>query len=383
MADQRRVSTEEMLALREQGLTNAQIAEKLGVSGQTVLNHIGKQPEAMTRANRAKVAEKARRCIGRTAPVETTPVEPQNAPSEPLEAEVAQVVEETVETAQGRQKIETGGLFEFAFIKDWQYHLQTLARLAKPEPWCFADPEKGCRYPETQILENYICATFKNRVSEYNENLTEHPDTIFYVRDGCCCFHTGLYTSAYMDIYACFEPNRYSAHMNGLEWFLRGFYLATDSELVSRFPLPENRSRLGSDTPRFDPIKSIHAVTPHIVKRNDGTTRLPDEIASHWNVDLLVETAIELARRMAAAQPETVVTVSRPRGVSHLLPLYMTNPDTPDVAAMIIPTGEGYVCQTVLTLNQAYLLARTNGRPTANWLTSQVEHGGGEPKGVK
>lgn len=49
-----RVPTADMLALREQGLDNRQIAAALGVSRYTVHKRIGPQPPAVSKANRRR-----------------------------------------------------------------------------------------------------------------------------------------------------------------------------------------------------------------------------------------------------------------------------------------------------------------------------------------
>lgn len=370
MANRRVAATnEEMLALRKQGLTFMEIAEKLGISRSTVQRRLGKHPESLNRMEALKVA------------AIKAATEPQKAPSEPLEAEVAVEVKEELKTPQRRQKIETERFFDFAVIKDWSLHLQRLAALAKPEPWRFTNPEKACKFPETQILENYILTVFKIRAEEYNTNLTENPDKIFYIRNNCCCFHTGLYTSAYMDIYAYFIRNVYEAR-DGVKWYLQGFRVNTDTDMRYVFPTPENRTLSSTDLPLFNPFKEIRINIPHILEREKSANRLPEAVTQYWDAPLLLETAVERARRMACAAPETVVARVRMGIITYLLPLYMTNPNTPDVAAILTPISGGYNCVTVLTLNQAYMTARINGRPTAEWLTAQLEHGGGEPRGV-
>lgn len=51
------VSREELLHMREEGLTNKQIAERLGCNYYTVLRYIGKQPDGM-RADYGSIAAK-------------------------------------------------------------------------------------------------------------------------------------------------------------------------------------------------------------------------------------------------------------------------------------------------------------------------------------
>lgn len=51
------VSQSEMMAMRNSGLNNRRIAERLGVSIQTVYKYIGKQPTGMPREHRTAVGQ--------------------------------------------------------------------------------------------------------------------------------------------------------------------------------------------------------------------------------------------------------------------------------------------------------------------------------------
>ena len=52
--------TQRMINLREQGYSNAQIAKMVGCCTTTVVNRIGKQPEAITNISRELMSEKVR-----------------------------------------------------------------------------------------------------------------------------------------------------------------------------------------------------------------------------------------------------------------------------------------------------------------------------------
>lgn len=369
-------TTEEMLALREQGLGNAEIAEKLGVSRVTVLRRIGSQPEDLTSRNRADAMRKtqAMSTPKKVDPVDT-PSEPQNAPSELLEREVAQVVEVIYASPQRGQGTLPDRVCDFADTPRWVDKLKTLARMAQPEPWQLANNDRLSTAPDVEILSSYVNTTFSLAARAYNAASESDRDKIFYFRDDIACFHTGLYTPEYMGIYAIFRPNRYVVS-GGKEWWLQGFFYASDSFILQLPVLPDPWPRFA--LPVFDPAKRIYTYADHMLTRRDGTSRMPETVRSHFNAKLLVETAVELARRQAAADPSTVVTCPRVAGGDYLLPLYLTNPDTPDVVAIVVTTADGvHMCKTCLTLNQAYLHARTSGKVTAKWLLTAVEHGGG------
>lgn len=428
MAAPRKASTEDMLALRKQGLTFKEIAEKLGVCFSTVQRRINKHPENLTKeeaqaraalkwsADRRKEEENAQekrvgqiralreqgftddeiavklgfksaRAVDRTvsfaapvAPKKDTPVEPQKAPSEPLEHELAQVVEETFRTPQRGQRTLPERICDFADTPGWIKKLETLARLAQPETWRLANNDRPGLNPEVEILGSYINATFQLTTRAYNAAPETDRDKIFYIRDDVACFHTGLYTPEYKGIYALFRPNRIAVE-GKKEYWLVGYFHANDAYLWRMTTLPDPWPRAA--LPLFDPSKRIYTYTSHMLVRRDGTSRLPDTVRNYWNAGLLLETAVELARRKAAADPVTAVACPRVGGGGYLLPLYLTNPDTPDVVAVVVTTAEGiYTSKTCLTLNQAYLHARSSGKVTADWLLTAVEHGGGEPRGV-
>ena len=48
------VSISELLHMREQGMTNAQIAQKVGVSNRTIINYLGRQPKGLRKKRECK-----------------------------------------------------------------------------------------------------------------------------------------------------------------------------------------------------------------------------------------------------------------------------------------------------------------------------------------
>ncbi|WP_122642120.1 DUF3825 domain-containing protein [Luxibacter massiliensis] len=130
-------------------------------------------------------------------------------------------------------------LFSFAYVPNWYSQLDMLAEMALPEPWRFKNPIYLTKNPDTPILERYIHAIFKKQLIDYKEeripsNAAEH----FHIENEYCCFHTGLYTRRYKDIFACFDRNKKKDSM--LEWYFRDFA----DELSPQLHLPMEETML-------------------------------------------------------------------------------------------------------------------------------------------
>lgn len=113
-------------------------------------------------------------------------------------------------------------LFDFAYVPDWYGQLDELSKLALPEPWRFKKPIYKTKNEDTPILERYIHIIFRKQSIDFNsERDTRKAADYFHVENESACFHTGLYTSRYKGIYACFDRNHKKASMK--DWYFRGF----------------------------------------------------------------------------------------------------------------------------------------------------------------
>lgn len=100
--------------------------------------------------------------------------------------------------------------------------------------------------------------------------------------------------------------------------------------------------------------------------------RIPYRIRRAKNLPLLLETAVELARRKAVIEPGIVVPQGYQGRIQYLLPVYLTNMKKPDLAMTLSVMDGYYLGHTCLTLEMAYLNARVISRPMAPWLTELV-----------
>lgn len=264
-------------------------------------------------------------------------------------------------------------LFDFSYIASWFDCLDDLSHMALPEPWCFVAPGKTGANLRTPILERYIKAIFhKQAIAHITADDYVKADQAFYVRNEFACFHTGLFTKRYDGIYMCFERNKRKNSM--LDWYFKGWADKSSHLLKYVEPLPK-RPVYSSILPTCDffPEWEIRVNIDHILGDEENIKRLPESLRDAWNLPLLLETAVELGRRRALVTPSIVVPQVFQSCIQHLMPIYLTNPDHPDLA-MALSTVDGYYYgHTCLTLQMAYLNARLLVRPTTAWLRDLVE----------
>lgn len=198
-------------------------------------------------------------------------------------------------------------LFSFAYVPNWYSQLDELAEMALPEPWRFKNPIYLTKNPDTPILERYIHAIFKKQLIDYkDERNPSSAADYFHIENEFCCFHTGLYTRRYKAIYACFDRNKKKDSL--LEWYFRGFADELSPQLRYITPLPKKPSYYMTQYGvNYNPEWPIRVNVDHILGDEENLSRLPATIRDARNLPLLLETAVELARRKAVVEPSIVV----------------------------------------------------------------------------
>ena len=263
-------------------------------------------------------------------------------------------------------------LFNFAYIPAWFEQLYTLAQLATPEPWRYKTPEYETQNSETPILERYINQIFRKQAVEYNCASEAQADAAFYIRNEFACFHTGLYTQVYKDIYMCFERNKKRDTLK--QWYFKGFATNSSPWLKYVHPLPQKPSfPMRQWMTYFSPEREIRINASHILSDAENAARLPEAVRGAWNLPLLLEIAVELARRKARIDWNLAIPQLFQSRVQYLLPIHLTRMDTPDLAIALSVMDGYYIGHTCLTLEMAYQNARLLARPTARWLLELVE----------
>ena len=123
----------------------------------------------------------------------------------------------------------------------------------------------------------------------------------------------------------------------------------------------------------YNPEWLIRVNVDHILGDEENPSRLPAALRDARNLPLLLETAVELARRKAVVEPSIVVPQGYQGRVQYLLPICLTDMEQPDLAMTLTIMDRYYLGNTCLTLEMAYLNARLLSRPVAHWLTDIVE----------
>lgn len=264
-------------------------------------------------------------------------------------------------------------LFSFSYVPNWYRQLEELAELAIPEPWRFRNPSYYTKNQDTPILERYIHSIFKKQALDYNgEPSPDKAAEYFHVGKEYACFHTGLYTRRYKAIYACFDRNKRQTSM--LDWYFRGFSDEISPWLRYISPLPKKPSYYMTQYGvNYNPEWPIRVNVDHILGDEENLSRIPANIREAQNLPLLLETAVELARRKAVVEPGIVVPQGYQGRVQYLLPICLTDMERPDLAMTLTIMDGYYLGNTCLTLEMAYLNARLLSRPAAHWLTELVE----------
>lgn len=263
-------------------------------------------------------------------------------------------------------------LFNFAYIPAWYERLHELKELAQPEPWQYKSYPCSLQNTETPILERYIQQIFKKQAIDYEQaSDMKEADKAFYIRNETACLHTGLYTPQFRGIYMLFEKNKKRDTLR--DWYFKGF-VDDGSEKLKYIPLPQHPMYSQRQwMPYYNPSWELRISANHILKEDANVERLPEKIRGLWNLPFLLETAVELVKRMSYADTSIVALQIFQGRMQYLLPIHMTDANIPDVAMAVAPMDGYYVGHTCLTLPMAYQNARLLGRPIAGWLKQIVE----------
>lgn len=281
-------------------------------------------------------------------------------------------------------------IFDFALVTEWGARLQDLAALAEPERWSYLRARSQVPLP---ILDSYVRHTFVRLFEQERIQITAN----------AACFNTGLLTHSQEQIFGVFNvAQRFNDGLpvgpGNKKWFLKGWARAGD-RLLTGFPqLPELATYW--DDPGdliFNPALQVELNIDHIIR--DNLIRFPEELGGKLKINgvpseedlaseedegdqptdtesvrvpLALRNALEGAMKHSIRLAQRSYRVAVPqfhRGhIQLLLPLYMRDADTVDLALTMEKHGDWYRGSTVLYPDWAYRHARLLARPNSEWL---------------
>lgn len=256
-------------------------------------------------------------------------------------------------------------LFDFGYFPRWLDSLDDLEQMAQPEPWAFPGEIYDDRYNNVNpILERYVNNVYSRAAVLYNDaSDQDQRDQLVTIRHDFAAFDTGLLTPQYEPIIAYFARNTRPGERR---WYFRGWATPGSPMLARAAPLPK-RVPFTIDIP-YNPVLPVRVNAQHMLQDAANIQRIPPDVRKTKFLPLLLETAVELARRQAAVCPGIVVPQFYQRRLQFLLPISLTDPERPDLAMTLQPADGCYIGTTMLTLRMAYTNARATGRQLAPWL---------------
>ncbi len=264
----------------------------------------------------------------------------------------------------------TDELYDFAFFFDFQSDLRELAKMAMPESWTFLHPQYPTFNTETPILEKYIRSIYRYQAISYNQARDQaEKDRIITFSGAWACFHAGLMTPFFQEIYALFELNR--RRDTRYDWVFKGFHAAGSARLRCMPVLPHKPNFGSSDA--YHPEWNIRINFAHILQDNNNLQRIPSSVRRLSNLPLLLHAAVLYARALAAVDPSVIVPQVYCRQRQFLMPICLTDVKKCDLALTLMPCDGYYFGSTCLTLEMAYQNARILSRPSAFWLSGLVQ----------
>jgi hypothetical protein len=122
----------------------------------------------------------------------------------------------------------------------------------------------------------------------------------------------------------------------------------------------------------FDVNLEIIPQWNHILDDEDNFLRIPKQLRDDGRdfCQNVIDGSIRLVKKRIEANYKTVVPQFYRGKIQLLAPLYLTNPEKPDLALVLSPSEDrsAYYGHTCLTIEMAYNNARLIARPDSYWL---------------
>ena len=224
------------------------------------------------------------------------------------------------------------------------------------------------------ILKNYMRFTFEKLADEKADAPAAEQNSFIYEDSEQACFDTGLFDKNWQHIYFYCKKNRYP---NYQKYEFSGFFNDYTIKMAS---LPATVvSALRRPNYFSDPSALIYNVNlsivpqwQHIIYTEENFLRIPEQIRM-MGPDMcrnVISGSIETVQKRIQANYKTIVPQWFNKKIQLLAPLYLTNPNKPDLALVLSLSEDKtqYYGHTCLTTEMAYNNARLIARPEIYWL---------------
>ena len=267
-------------------------------------------------------------------------------------------------------------------LDDWVYrgapsfYDKTLNSLANselpPENWALSNSPN-----EYRILRYYLANTFEKLWTE-RESVDPSVQNLYIYEDSQqACFNTGLLDKHWQNIYYyCVKNDR----PNLQPWKFKSFYncytiTSFNSTKMSAQSVEALRRPNYFQNPTdlvFDVRLEIVPQWNHIIGDTENFNRIPEELRMKGKEFCrnLIDGSIRTTKKRIEANYKTAVPQWYRGKIQLLVPLYLTNPNTPDLALVVSKSDDGtqYHGHTCLNLEMAYFNARQITKPESFWL---------------
>ena len=210
---------------------------------------------------------------------------------------------------------------------------------------------------------------------EYSNAATEDDkQALIYMDEKVACFNTGLFDKTWQPVFFYCEHNPVEGFQ---KWRFKSFY---NSYTIKSTGMPGTISvKLRRANYFKDPSALIFnfnlEIIPqwdHIIYDEDNFSRIPEQLRTNGKefCQNLIDGAIRTVRKRIEANYKTVVPQWYDEKIQLLIPLYLSNPEEPDLALVLSLSDDKkvYYGHTCLTTEMAYNNARLIARPDSYWL---------------
>lgn len=261
---------------------------------------------------------------------------------------------------------------DWVFLGNYDFFTDRLRMLTTndlpAEKWSYAGKE------DFGILKNYLSFTFEKLWDEREKVHDSDKGKYIYMDDKVSCFNTGLYDKTWQPIYFYSVKNPIDGYQ---EWKFNAFYNSytiKSKDIPASVPLDLQRANY-FDNPNaliYNIKLNIIPQWNHILYDEENFLRIPEQIRTNGKdfCQNIITGAIEVVKKRIESNYKTVVPQFYNNKIQLLAPLYLTNPDKPDLALVLSLSEDGtvYYGHTCLTMEMAYNNARLIARPDSYWL---------------